>query len=75
MGIAIGEIFGDVTHRLCPFGETEAMALIRGLKGFPLLDGVRGRPKADVNPIIVTQSGAYAADAVVELAPSHGEPA
>ena len=95
------EIFGDVAHRLCPFGEAEAEALIRGLKGFPLLDGARGRPKADVkalaaalarlsvfaanagprlqsvdvNPIIVTQSGAYAADAVIELAPSHGEPA
>jgi acyl-CoA synthetase (NDP forming) len=95
------EIFGDVAHRLCPFGEAEALALIRGLKGFPLLDGARGRPKADVgalaaalsklsvfaanagprlksidvNPIIVTASGAFAADAVIELEPSHGEPA
>jgi acyl-CoA synthetase (NDP forming) len=87
------EIFGDVAHRLCPFGEPEAEALIRRLKGFPLLDGARGRPKADVaalaaalsrlsvfaaqagprlrsadiNPIIVTQAGAFAADAVLEL--------
>lgn len=89
------EIFEDVAHRLCPFGEAEALALIRRLKGFPLLDGARGRPKADVpalaaalsrlsvfatyagprlksidvNPIIVTVAGAFAADAVVELEP------
>lgn len=88
------EIFGDVAHRLCPFGEAEALSLIRSLRGFPLLDGARGRPKADigalaaalarlsafaaanprvravdVNPIIVTPHGAYAADAVLELDP------
>jgi acyl-CoA synthetase (NDP forming) len=100
LGGIFTEIFGDVAHRLCPFGEVEAMALIRRLKGFPLLDGARGRPKADVaalaaalsrlsvfavnagprltsidvNPIIVTPSGAFAADAVIEVGPSHGEP-
>jgi hypothetical protein len=31
-----------------PFGVEEAEAMIRALKGFPLLDGARGRPKADV---------------------------
>ena len=42
------EILKDVSFRRCPFGEAEAEAMIRSLKGFPLLDGARGRPKADV---------------------------
>lgn len=42
------EILKDVAFRRCPFGEAEAEAMIRSLKGFPLLDGARGRPKADV---------------------------
>lgn len=92
LGGIFTEVFGDVAHRLCPFGASEAEALIRSLRGFPLLDGARGRPRADVaalaaalanlsafaathprvrsvdvNPIIVTPSGAFAADAVIEL--------
>jgi hypothetical protein len=35
----------------------EAEAMIRSLKGFPLLDGARGRPKADVTAL----AGALAA--------------
>ncbi|GGJ39621.1 acetate--CoA ligase family protein [Neoroseomonas lacus] len=42
------EILKDVSFRRCPFGDVEAEAMIRSLKGFPLLDGARGRPKADV---------------------------
>jgi len=42
------EILKDVAFRRCPFGHAEAAAMIRSLKGFPLLDGARGRPKADV---------------------------
>jgi acyl-CoA synthetase (NDP forming) len=93
LGGIFTEIFHDVAHRLCPFGAAEAEALIRSLRGFPLLDGTRGRPKAnvaalatalarlsvfahqagpllravDINPIIVTADGAFAADAVLSL--------
>jgi acyl-CoA synthetase (NDP forming) len=42
------EVLKDVAFRRCPFGVEEAEAMIRALKGFPLLDGARGRPKADV---------------------------
>jgi hypothetical protein len=37
--------------------QTEAEAMIRSLKGFPLLDGARGKPKADVKAL----AGALAA--------------
>jgi len=42
------EVLKDVAFRRCPFDPAEAERMIRSLKGFPLLDGARGRPKADV---------------------------
>ena len=45
------EVLGDVALRVAPFGEDEAHAMIREVKGFPLLDGARGRPKADVDAL------------------------
>jgi hypothetical protein len=42
------EILRDVALRRCPVDVTEAEAMIRSLRGFPLLDGARGRPRADV---------------------------
>jgi acyl-CoA synthetase (NDP forming) len=42
------EVFRDVAFRRCPVSEDDAAAMIRALRGFPLLDGARGRPKADV---------------------------
>ncbi len=42
------ELMKDVTTRLAPVSEDEALEMIRSVKGFPLLDGFRGRPKADV---------------------------
>jgi hypothetical protein len=42
------EVFRDVAFARCPVDEDRALAMIRSLRGFPLLDGARGRPKADV---------------------------
>lgn len=36
------EVLKDVVLRRCPFGEAEAMDMIRSIRGFPLLAGVRG---------------------------------
>jgi acetate---CoA ligase (ADP-forming) len=47
LGGIFTEIMKDVTFRLAPFDEAEAMAMIRSIKGFPLLDGARGRKKCD----------------------------
>ena len=47
LGGIFTEIMKDVTFRLAPFDETEAMEMIRSIKGFPLLDGARGRKKCD----------------------------
>lgn len=47
LGGIFTEIMKDVTFRLAPFSEADAMEMIRSIKGFPLLDGARGRKKAD----------------------------
>jgi acyl-CoA synthetase (NDP forming) len=69
-GGIFAELFGDVSLRRAPVRRHEALAMIRELKGFGLLDGARGRPKADVAALadtIVRLSGlAVANDAVVE---------
>ncbi len=48
LGGIFAEIIRDVAVRPAPVSADEAMAMLRSLKAFPLLDGARGRPKADV---------------------------
>ncbi|MCK6454217.1 MAG: acetate--CoA ligase family protein [Alphaproteobacteria bacterium] len=52
------EIMKDSTLKLAPFAHDEAKKMIRAIKGFPLLDGARGRPKMDQDAL---------ADALVRL--------
>jgi acyl-CoA synthetase (NDP forming) len=42
------EVFKDVSRRLLPLQPEEADAMVRGIRSFPLLDGARGRPRADL---------------------------
>jgi acyl-CoA synthetase (NDP forming) len=64
------EVLKDVSFRRCPFDPAEAERMIRSLKGFPLLDGARGRPKADVPALAKALSAlsAFAAAAGPQLA-------
>lgn len=48
LGGVFTEIIGDVAVDLAPVDDDGAMALLRRLKAWPLLDGARGRAKADV---------------------------
>lgn len=56
MGGVTAELFQDTTMRLLPpqggLGRDEALAMARELKTWPLLDGFRGRPKADVAALV-----------------------
>ena len=45
------ELLGDVQVRLAPLGAREALAMLRSLKTFPLLDGYRGRPGAHLEAL------------------------
>ena len=42
------ELMQDACHSLLPVDAAGAEAMLRSLKGFKLLDGYRGAPKADV---------------------------
>lgn len=59
MGGVAAELFQDTTLRLLPddgtqlgvLSRSEALDMARELKTWPLLDGFRGRPKADVDAL------------------------
>jgi acyl-CoA synthetase (NDP forming) len=52
LGGVLVEVLGDVTFRVPPFDRAEANRMIREVKGFPLLTGARGRPKADLKALV-----------------------
>jgi acyl-CoA synthetase (NDP forming) len=54
LGGILVEVFGDVTFRVPPFAEDEARRALAELQGFKLLQGVRGRPPADVDALVDT---------------------
>lgn len=57
------EIMKDSVLRLAPLAPDEARAMIRAIKGFPLLDGARGRPRMDQDALVdaIVRLSAYAA--------------
>jgi hypothetical protein len=58
MGGITAELFKDTTMRLLPaqggLSREDALSMARELKTWPLLDGFRGRPKADVEALVNT---------------------
>jgi acetyltransferase len=42
------EVFQDVIFRLAPIQRNSARTMIRGIKGYRLLEGFRGRPRVDL---------------------------
>lgn len=45
------EVLKDVTFRAAPFNEAEAMRMIREIRGFAMLEGVRGAPPSDIEAL------------------------
>jgi len=46
------EILKDVTFRIAPINEEEAREMITEVKAYPILEGYRGAPPADVDTIV-----------------------
>lgn len=67
LGGIFAEIFKDVALQPAPVDEAQATAMLQSLKAFPLLDGARGRPKADV------QAAAKAIAALSRFAVRHAD--
>jgi succinyl-CoA synthetase beta subunit len=74
-GGVTAELFQDTTLRLLPpeggLGREEALEMVHALKSWPLLDGYRGRPKADVEALLsaivaFSQMAAQLGDRLVE---------
>lgn len=51
LGGVFVELFKDVVFRLAPIGRNNARRMVRSIKSFPLLNGFRGKPKADLEII------------------------
>ena len=54
LGGVFVEVMQDIALRVAPFGVKEAREMIREIKGYPLLAGVRGQPPADVEALAET---------------------
>jgi succinyl-CoA synthetase beta subunit len=58
MGGVTAELFKDTTLRLLPaqggLSREESLSMAQTLKAWPLLDGFRGRPKADIEALVDT---------------------
>ncbi|MDP9902820.1 acetate--CoA ligase family protein [Variovorax ginsengisoli] len=67
LGGIFAEILKDVALQPAPVDEAQATAMLRSLKAFPLLDGARGRPKADL------QAAAQAIVALSRFAVRHAQ--
>ncbi len=59
LGGAFVEVLRDVSIRVAPLTRDDALAMIREVRAFPLLDGARGRPRCDLDAL---------ADALLALA-------
>ena len=66
------EVYNDVSLRLCPIDESDALQMIAEVKGARLLEGFRGQPAADIAALADTlvrgsQLGAQLEGSLAEL--------
>jgi acyl-CoA synthetase (NDP forming) len=54
MGGIFTEVYADTAVRPLPVDEEDVWAMLRSLRGFPLLDGARGRAKLDTKALVRT---------------------
>lgn len=72
LGGIFAEILQDSAVEMAPVSETQAMAMLRSLKAFAVLDGARGRPRADLGAAAravaaLSRFAAAHADAIAEI--------
>jgi acyl-CoA synthetase (NDP forming) len=45
-------VYDDVAFRVAPIDRVDALNLIHGLKGSKVLEGIRGKPPADLDSVM-----------------------
>jgi len=64
------EVYKDVSFRVAPIGIKEALDMISEIKGYPILKGIRGRKRADIDAIarvLVSVSEMAQKENIIEL--------
>jgi acyl-CoA synthetase (NDP forming) len=63
LGGVFVEVLKDVTFRVAPFDHSEALRMIREIRGFAMLEGVRGAPPSDTEALaqLLSQLSVFAA--------------
>lgn len=72
LGGILVELLKDSVIELAPLGKADALDLLRRLKGYPLLRGIRGRPPVDIDELarIICLVGEFVVqhrDSIIEL--------
>lgn len=57
LGGVFVEVLKDVSIRLLPVGEEEALEMLGELKGYPLLEAYRGQPRRDIAALVRAMTG------------------
>jgi acyl-CoA synthetase (NDP forming) len=52
LGGVMVEIAGDVSLRVAPIERKDAFEMIREIRGYPILEGVRGGERADLDALV-----------------------
>lgn len=52
------EVLKDITFRIAPLSELDSREMIRGIRSYPILKGIRGQPAADEHTIMHALHGA-----------------
>lgn len=51
-GGVLVEMLKDVALGICPLSENDVYKMLKKLKGYPLLEGYRGKPASDISAIV-----------------------
>jgi len=52
LGGIFAEVLNDVTFRIAPLERRDAEEMVREIKGYPLLTGLRGRASGDIGAVV-----------------------